>query len=76
MVRELPRYSKPMPPAWIAAQLNLSLDEVIAALDQLEKHKTFLFRDSAGELVWVYPVTVEPTLHRLTFSSGEQLYAA
>ena len=76
VVRELPRYGKPMPPAWIAAQLGLPLDEVVAALDQLEKHKTFLFRDSAGEVVWAYPVTVEPTPHRLTFSSGEKLYAA
>jgi hypothetical protein len=26
--------------------------------------------------VWAYPVTVDPTPHHMSFSSGERLYAA
>jgi len=37
---------------------------------------TFLFRNKEGEVVWAYPVTVDKTPHHLTFSTGEQLYAA
>jgi hypothetical protein len=49
---------------------------VNAILDDLEKHMTFLFRNQAGEVVWAYPVTVEKTPHRVTFDTGETIYAA
>ena len=45
-------------------------------LDNLEKRKTFLYRNSDKNVVWAYPVTVEKTPHRVTFDSGEKLYAA
>ncbi len=45
-------------------------------LDDLEKHMTFLFRNKGGEVTWAYPVTVDKTPNHLTFSSGEQIYAA
>jgi hypothetical protein len=76
VVRELPRYARPIPPEWIAGQLDLPLKRVVSILDELEQHLTFLFRNPQGEVVWAYPVTVEKTPHRLTFSSGEKLYAA
>ena len=45
-------------------------------LNDLEKHMTFLFRNKQGEVTWAYPVTVDKTPHHLTFSTGEQVYAA
>ena len=60
----------------VANKLNLSISRVKAILDDLEKRMTFLFRNKKGEVVWAYPVTVDQTPHHLTFSTGEQLYAA
>ncbi len=76
VVLEIPRAGKPLPPEFIAAKLDLPLARVIALLDDLEKHMTFLFRNERGEVVWAYPVTAEKTPHRVTFSTGEQIYAA
>ena len=60
---------------------RLSLEQIdapliVAFLDDLEKHMTFLFRDEQGAVEWAYPVTVAQTPHRLTFSSGERVNAA
>ena len=56
--------------------LNMELNCVVSILDELERKLTFLYRDGAGAVVWAYPVTVEQTPHRITFSTGEQIYAA
>jgi hypothetical protein len=76
VVRELPRAGAPLAPEFIGQALNLPLDQVVSILDDLERHMTFLFRNEQGAVVWAYPVTVEPTPHRVTFSTGEQVYAA
>jgi hypothetical protein len=76
VVRELPILGRPMPPSYAADQLNLPLDRVVSIFDDLEKHMTFLYRNPQGEVIWAYPVTVEKTPHQVTFSTGEQLYAA
>jgi hypothetical protein len=76
VVRELPRYGRPIPPEWIAERLYLPLERVTSILEELEHGMTFLFRNQQGEVVWAYPVTVEETPHKITFSSGEKLYAA
>lgn len=76
VVRELPYIGKPLAPESIATRLELSADRVKDALDHLEKRMTFLYRNKNGEVVWAYPVTVEKTPHKITFSTGEQLYAA
>ncbi len=76
VVRELPRIAKPLTPDWIASQVNLPGEAVVAILDDLEKHLTFVFRNADGAVVWAYPVTIEPTVHRMTLSTGEQIYAA
>ena len=76
VVRELPRVGKPIPPEIIAHNLDMELARVIPILDELEKNLTFLYRNEQGAVIWAYPVTVEPTPHRVTFSSGEQIYAA
>ena len=75
-VTELPRAGQPLAPETIAQRLDLPLERVLAILADLEKHMTFLFRNAQGAVAWAYPVTVEPTPHRVTFSSGEKLYAA
>ena len=76
VVQELPRAGEPLAPAAVAESLGLSLAQVVQILDDLEAKKAFLFRDDQGAVVWAYPVTVEETPHRLTFKSGERLYAA
>lgn len=76
VVLELPRAGKPLAPEFIAQELSLSLDQVVALLDELEKHMTFLYRNQQGEVVWAYPVTVEKTPHHVTFSTGEKVYSA
>jgi hypothetical protein len=75
-VLELPRAGVPLPPEVIAEKLDLPVDRVRAILDELEKHMTFLFRNEQGAVTWAYPVTVERTPHRVTFSTGERVYAA
>jgi hypothetical protein len=75
-VRELPRVGEPLTPAFIAQALALPVDRVNIILDELEKHLTFLYRNEEGAVIWAYPVTVDQTPHRVTFSSGEQIYAA
>jgi len=76
VVREMPRYSQPLPPELIAAELELPLERVVSILDELEREMTFLFRNAAGAVTWAYPVTVDKTPHQVTFSSGEKLFAA
>ena len=76
VVRELPRCGGPMPPQMIAEGLGMPPDLVQGVLAELEARKCFLFRNEDGEVVWAYPVTAEPTPHRIRFKSGETLYAA
>ncbi len=76
VVKGLPETGRPLSPEGISAALGLSRDHVVKLLDDLEKHMTFLFRNKQGHVTWAYPVTVDQTPHHLTFSSGEQVYAA
>ena len=76
VVRELPRLGRPMPPQHIADGLELPLPTVTEILADLEARKAFLVRNGDGEVVWAFPVTAEPTPHRIRFKSGETLYAA
>jgi len=76
VVLELPRSQAAITPEQIAERLAIPIERVRVILDELEKGMTFLFRDERGSVAWAYPVTVEPTPHRITFSSGEKIYAA
>jgi len=76
VVRHLPRIGRPIPPELIAAKLRLPLPRVSEILAELEERLFFLVRDNRGNVSWAYPVTAERTPHRLTFSSGERVYAA
>ncbi|MEE9553649.1 MAG: hypothetical protein V3W18_05075 [candidate division Zixibacteria bacterium] len=75
-VREIPNAGKPLSPEFIAKKLKMPLRRVNEILIDLEKHLVFLFRNSAGDVTWAYPVTCETTPHHFTFKSGEQTYAA
>jgi hypothetical protein len=76
VVRELPCHGKALSPELVSEKLGLSDDRVKEALDYLEKRLTFLYRNKNGEVTWAYPVTVDKTPHKITFSTGEILYAA
>lgn len=75
-VTELPRAGKALPPEAIVEKTGLAVERVEAILDELEAHLFFLVRDGAGRVSWAFPVTSEPTPHRLLFSTGESIYAA
>ena len=76
-VRELPRnHGQPLEPEAIARGVGLPLARVEAILEELERQRFFLVRDDDGAVDWAFTVTVEPTPHRLRFSSGETLWGA
>lgn len=75
-VRELPFTGRPLGPDAIVGALEMKRSRVEEILTDLEEHMTFLFRNAAGEVVWAYPVTVEKTPHRVSFNTGESIYAA
>lgn len=76
VVRELPCVGEPLSPEYVGQKLNLSVDTVNKILDELEQHKTFLFRKNMDAVNWAYPVTVDSTPHHTTFKTGEQTNAA
>lgn len=76
VVREMPRLGKPISPSLISKALKIEPEITNSILDELEEKLTFLFRNQGGSVTWAYPVTVTQTPHRITFSSGEQIYAA
>jgi len=76
VVRELVNGGRPIEPELISEMQKMSLEQVKVILEELERQLFFLVRDRQGAVAWAYPMTVEPTPHRLTFSTGEQLYGA
>jgi hypothetical protein len=76
VVRELPRAGRPLSPQSIAQRLGLHPERVVQLLEDLERHKTFLFRNEEGAVTWAYPVTVAETPHLAVFDSGESVHAA
>jgi len=75
-VQGLVEAQRPLAPETIAARLDLPLPQVAGILDDLEQKLFFLVRNAEGAVSWAYPVTVEPTPHRLTFANGQRLYGA
>jgi hypothetical protein len=76
MVKMLPILARPMPPDYIANGLKMDKARVIQILDELERRLIFLFRPEGRDVVWAYPITAEPTPHKMAFSSGERFFAA
>jgi hypothetical protein len=75
VVREIPRLGEALSPEFIGQQLDISVERVNVILDELEK-KLILFRAGQEAVIWAYPATADKTPHHLTFSTGEQGYAA
>ena len=75
-VLDLPRMGHPLAPEYFASNLGLAIDRIDGILDELERMLFFLVRNDAGCVSWAYPVTVDHTLHKLTFSTGERLHGA
>ncbi len=76
VVRELPVKGAPIEPEAVSQALKLTLAQVMDILEKLERELFFLVRDTGGAVSWAFPVTVDPTPHRLSFSTGERLYGA
>ncbi|MFN2263824.1 MAG: hypothetical protein ACK2UM_06150 [Anaerolineales bacterium] len=76
VVKEMVVRQKPIEPEFISEKLNIPLERVNTLLEDLERKLFFLVRNEQGAVVWAYPVTVENTPHKLSFSSGERLYGA
>jgi hypothetical protein len=77
VVRELPRENgRPIKVDRLAATLGLPFARIHAIVEDLERHLFFLVRNEAGEISWAFPVTTEPTPHRLKFSTGERAHGA
>lgn len=76
VVREMPAIREPITPEVISDALKIPLERLIPILEELEARMTFLFRNEEGAVIWAYPVTVTETPHKVTFSSGEMIYAA
>lgn len=76
VVREVPRVGGPLSPEAIAGKTGLAIPRVVSLLDDLEARLFFLVRNDAGEVSWAFPVTSEPTPHRLELSTGESTHAA
>ena len=74
-VLELARCGEPLSPSTIADRLDLEMDLVDTILADLEKRLLFLHRSRGTDVTWAYPVTVDETPHRATFSTGEQAYS-
>ena len=76
-VRELPRnQGMALSVEEISRRLDLPLDRVVAILEELQKNLFFLVLNEMGEVSWAFPVTSDRTPHRLSFSSGESVFAA
>ena len=76
VVKEMVVRQKPIEPEFISEKLNIPLERVNTLLEDLERKLFFLVRNEQGAVVWAYPVTVENTPHKLSFSTGERLYGA
>ena len=76
VVRELPKRGTALSLESIATGLDLPMDTVRRLVDELEQAKTFLFRRHSDRIDWAYPVTVDDTPHKVTFSTGERINAA
>lgn len=76
VVQALARTGRPLGPQSIARQLSLPESAVRSILADLERNLLFLVRNAAGEVSWAFPLTVEPTPHRITLSSGEAIFGA
>ena len=76
VVLELVRTGGPVALDTIAGGTGLALERIPDILAELEQRLFFLIRNGDGDVAWAFPFTADRTPHRLTFATGERLYAA
>jgi hypothetical protein len=76
VVKEMVNTQKLVEPDFISEKLGMPIERVKLILEELERKLFFLVRNEQGAVAWAYPVTIEITPHKLSFSSGEHLYGA
>jgi len=76
VVRELPRFGKPVSIGRISQALRLPRERTNEIVEDLERNLFFLARRDGPEISWAFPVTVDKTPQHLVFSTGERLDAA
>lgn len=76
VVLELPRRGRALPAREIAESLDLDAERTREIVAELDERLFFLVRNDEGAVSWAFPVTVDRTPHRLTFSTGERLHGA
>ena len=76
VVKTMTETNEPVTSEHIATKLDISLDRVRQIVDKLEGMKVFFYRYNSQGINWAYPVTAEDVVHKMTFSTGEQCYAA
>jgi hypothetical protein len=76
VVRKMPEKRRPISPREIANGTGLDFEKVSVLLSDLERNLFFLVRDPDGNVSWAFPVTTSITPHKLTFSTGENIFGA
>lgn len=76
VVKTMPESANPVSLDRISNALDIEIERVSTLVDELEKNKFFLFRNTQGDVSWAYPVTTEKTPHRVYFPTGDKIYAA
>ena len=73
----LPRNGgRPLSMAQLAAAAGVPEADTRAIAAELERNLFFVVRGGADDISWAFPVTSDPTPHRLTFASGESIFGA
>ncbi len=76
-VRELPRNGgRPLSITQVAAMAGVPEAAARAIAAELERNLFFVVRQDEDHVSWAFPVTSDPTPHRLVFDSGESIFGA
>ena len=67
---------RPLSMAQLAAAAGVDEGDTRRIAAELERNLFFVVRQGDDFVSWAYPVTVDRTPHRLTFSSGETVFGA
>ncbi len=67
---------RPLSMTHLAAAAAVDETDTRAIAAELERNLFFVVRQGEDFVSWAYPVTVDRTPHRVTFSSGETVFGA
>ncbi len=73
----LPRNEgRPLSMAQLAQAAGVSESDARAIAVELERNLFFVVRAGEDHVSWAYPVTSDPTPHRVTLATGESIFGA